>query len=111
MSKRTAIRWYIGAWLIAASCVLLLLWTGRDPASGHRTVIEAVIVGCAVVMFATWIAVLIQLAGRRAWGWFACLLLVYLVSLGLAGIVPMLAYAMAAPSGGRAAVAVRPSTT
>ncbi len=111
MSKRTATRWYIGAWLIAVSCIVLLLWTGRGEATRPSTVIEVVLAVSGIVMFATWIAALIQLAEHRAWRWFACVLLIYLVSLGLAAIVPMLAYAMAGPRGEPAYVAVRPSTT
>lgn len=111
MSKRMATRWYIGAWLIAVSCMVLLLWTGRGPATRPSTVIEVVLAASGIVMFATWIAALIQLAQRRAWRWFACVLLIYLVSLGLAAVVPMLAYAMAGPGGEPAFVAVRPSTT
>ena len=111
MSKRTATRWYIGAWLVAVSCGVLLLWTGRGAATRPSTVFEVVIVACGIVMFATWIAALIQLAEHRAWRWFVCMLLVYVVSLGVAGIVPMLAYAVAGPGAEPALVAVRPSTT
>ena len=111
MSKRTATRLYIGAWLLAVSCAVFLLWTGRGGATRPSTVIEVVIVASGIVMFATWIAALIQLAEHRAWQWFVCMLLVYVVSLGVAGIVPMLAYAVAGPCGEPALVAVRPSTT
>lgn len=111
MSKRTATRWYIGAWLVAVSCMLFLLWTGRGAATRPSTVIEVVLAASVIVMFATCIAALIQLAEHRAWRWFACVLLVYVVSLGVAAIVPMLAYAMAGPGGEPAFVAVRPSTT
>lgn len=110
MSKQTATRWYIGSWLVALSCGVLLLVTGRG-AAWPSTAVELAIAGSGVVMFATWIAALIQLAEHHAWRWFLCLLLVYLLSLGLAGIVAMLAYAIVGPGGESPYVAVRPSTS
>ncbi len=110
MSKRTAARWYVGAWLVAVSCAAVLLLTGRG-ATRPSPVLELMIVACGFVMFATWIAALIQLAEHRAWRWFLGMLLVHVLSIGALGIFPMLGYAVAGPGGEAALVAVRPSTT
>ena len=111
MSKRTATRWYIGAWLVAVSCAGFLFFTDRGAAPRPSTVIELVIAACGIVMFATWIAALLQLANKHAWRWFLSVLLINVASLGALGIVPMLAYAIAGPGGEARFVAIRPSTT
>lgn len=114
MSKRAATRWYIGAWLVAVGCGALATSIGRFVGARPPavvTLLELVVVVCAVGMFAAWIGALLELASRRSWGWFLFVLVVFVLSLGALGIVPMLVYAVAGPGDEPVFVAVRPSTT
>jgi hypothetical protein len=61
-------------------------------------------------MLVTWIAALMRLAQIHAWGWFVLLLMVFVLTAGVLGIVVMLAYAIAGPDD-RKPVARRPTTT
>ena len=61
-------------------------------------------------MFVMWIGALIKLGQQRSWGWFAFLLLIYVLTLGVLGIIGMVAYAIAGP-GDRSEVVMRPTTT
>ena len=100
MSKRTSTRWYIGAWVVAA------LALGVAYISGHPTAASAsysplaamagiIAVVAGLVMLVTCIGALIRLGQGHSWGWFAAVLILQLLGLGIIG---MIAYAVAGPS-------------
>jgi hypothetical protein len=114
MSKRITTRWYIGAWVLA---VLVGIATGlmaRGAPAGSPppgvTVASLVLVACGIVMFVMWIGALIKLGQQRAWGWFAFVLLLYVLTLGILGIVAMAVYAIAGPHD-EGEVVIRPTAT
>jgi hypothetical protein len=101
MSKRITTRWYVGAWLVWL--IALAGWlvmghsgpsgaTGTPPAAALLTFLVMAVAG--LVMLVTWIGALIRLGQRRTWGWFAGVLILHLVGLGIVGMV---AYAIAGP--------------
>jgi len=54
-----------------------------------------------------WVGALIRLAQLQAWGWFATVLILHLIALGIVG---MIAYAIAGPDK-RTEVVMRPTVT
>lgn len=62
----------------------------------------------AVVMLVMWLAALLKLGTQRAWAWFAAVLVLHLIGLGVIG---MAAYAMAGPDGSRPEIVYRPTVT
>ena len=114
MSKSITTRWYIGAWVVAvlAGVVAAMVARGAPGASPPPvvTILYIVAVACGIVMFVMWIGALIKLGQQRSWGWFAFLLLIYVLTLGVLGIIGMVAYAIAGP-GDRSEVVMRPTTT
>ena len=114
MSKHITTRWFIGAWIVALLAGVVAGIIGRGAPSGSPppvvSALGLVILLCGIVMFVMWIGALIRLGQQRAWGWFAFVLLVYLLSLGILGIVVMLVYALAGPDD-MAPVATRPTVT
>lgn len=113
MSKRTTTSWYIGAWIVAVVCAIVAGLAGRSisGASALVTMLVWTIILCAIVMFVTWIGALVNLAHQRSWGWFGFLLVFHVLSVGVLGIIPMIAYAMAGPPDGGTPIVIRPSTT
>ena len=111
MSKRITTRWYIGAWLVALIAFLAAVWVTRAahggalPASVYA--LYVVIVVAEIVALVVWIGALVKLAMQRAWGWFAAVLLLQLIGLGIIG---MLAYLIAGPTDTEAPV-IRPTAT
>ena len=111
-TKRLTTRLYIGAWvvgLVALAAMLGLAHLARPgsavPPAG--VVAETVFAGAATVMVVIWIRTLFELAVEGAWGWFAAVLVLNLVGLGIVGMV---GYAVAGPQG-PTMVVTRPSTT
>ena len=92
MSKRITTRWYIGAWVVWLLGVIALYVESRltrnstSPPPGVF-LIYLVMFFAAFVMFAMWIAAVLRLAVQRSWGWFAAVLTLHLVGLGIIGMV------------------------
>jgi hypothetical protein len=116
VSKRTSTRWYIGAWVVGvlASVVFFLsahrgmtgtafFVTGTTPLSVTAWVVAII---AAIVTLVAWIGALIRLGQIRRWGWFAAVLILQLIGLGIIG---MIAYAVAGPPDEM--VVSRPTTT
>jgi hypothetical protein len=114
VSKRITTRWFIGAWIVAVLALLGGGVLGRGaPGStppAAVTFLGLVILVCGIVMVVTWVAALIRLAQIHAWGWLLFVLLVFLLTAGLLGILVMLVYAVAGPDA-RSVVATRPTVT
>ena len=114
MSKSITTRWFIGAWIVAVLAAIVAGVVGRgSPGSSPPTsvtILGLFILLCGIVMFVMWIGALIKLGQQHSWGWFAFVLLVYLLTLGVLGIVGMLVYAIAGPDDTEM-VATRPTTT
>ena len=114
MSKSITTRWYIGAWIVAVVVaiiggVMARSAPGTSPPPSV-TIAYLIVVALGIVMFVMWIGALIKLGQQRSWGWFAFLLLIYVLTLGILGIVGMVAYAIAGPDDTAPAV-MRPTTT
>jgi hypothetical protein len=109
MSKRITTRWYIGAWLVwlIALIATIALTRGRTGASGTLLVLYLVMAAAGIVTLVTWIGALVKLGTQHAWGWFAAVLILQLVGLGIIGMV---AYAAAGPPDEELPV-IRPTTT
>ena len=114
MSKSITTRWFIGAWIVAVLVGIVMGVVARNSAGASPPPILVVgylvAVACGIVMLVMWIGALVKLGQQRAWGWFAAVLLIYVLSLGVLGIVAMLAYAIAGPSD-ESVVATRPTVT
>ena len=115
MSKRTSTRWYIGAWLVWLVALAVFFATahktftasafyaiGTSPISGVAWVVAGI---ASIVMLVVWIGALIRLGQQHSSGWFAAVLLLNLIGLGIIG---MLLYAMAGPDD---VVVYRPTVT
>jgi hypothetical protein len=99
VSKRTSTRWYIGAWLVAGSSLIVSFMTANKGYTGTAfyaigtspvSSVALLLVGIAsIVLFVTWIGALIRLGQLHSWGW--------LVVVFALGIVGMVAYALAGP--------------
>jgi hypothetical protein len=112
MSKRTTTRWYIRAWVVWLVALVALIALSRGAqASGSPppgvTLAYVVMFVTGVVMLVMWMGALIRLAQQHAWGWFAAVLLLQLVALGIVGMV---AYAIAGRDN-TTEVVMRPSVT
>ncbi|HEY0831664.1 MAG TPA: hypothetical protein VGE99_11015 [Candidatus Dormibacteraeota bacterium] len=113
MSKSITTRWYIGAWIVAVIAGIVAGVVGRNSPGTTPpavTIAYLVAVACGIVMFVMWIGALIKLGQERSWGWFLFLLLIYLLTLGILGIVGMVAYAIAGPDD-TTDVVMRPTVT
>jgi hypothetical protein len=112
MSKRLTTRWYIGAWIVAviATIFMVTLMRGSGGEVTYGVVVARLVAFVAgLVMFVMWLGALIKLGQQHAWGWFAFVLLVYLLTLGVLGIVAMVVYAIAGPEDTE--VVMRPTVT
>jgi len=110
MNKRTATRWYIGAWvvwLVALSLAVLMRSSVQGRVSAGLFLLGMVIVAAGAVMVITWIGALIKLGTQSKWGWFVGVLVLGLIGLGIVGMV---AYSLAGPAD-VIDVAIRPTTT
>ena len=99
MSKSTSTRWYIGAWVVALIALLLAFTTGHSAAASTSvSPLTAVAWGVAaiagLVMLVAWIGAMIRLGQLHSWRWFAAVLILQLIGLGIIGMV---AYAVAGP--------------
>ena len=116
MSKRTSTRWYIGAWVVWLVALVMFLMTAHRSTtptsfmfvgtSAVSVIAWLVVLVAALVMLVMWIGALIRLGQLHAWGWFAAVLILQLVFLGVVG---MAAYAAAGPED--TGMAVRPTAT
>ena len=111
MSKTTSTRWYIGAWVVALIAVAIAYMTGHSATTSTSvSPLTAVAWGVALiaglVMLVAWIGALIRLGQLHSWGWFAVVLALQLVGIGIIG---MLAYAFAGPN--EEMVVTRPTVT
>ena len=111
MSKRITTRWYIGAWVVWLIAFLLALVMRNGATSGGVSpglfLLGLVMVVAGVITLVMWIGALVRLGSQGAWGWFAAVLVLHLVGLGIVGMV---AYAAAGPED-VTDVAIRPTTT
>lgn len=112
MSRRTTTRWYIDAWVVWLGALVALIALSRGAEAGSSlpagaTVAYLVMFVAGVVMLVMWLGALIRLAQQRQWGWFAAVVVLQLVVLGIVGMV---AYALAGPDDS-AEVVMRPSVT
>ncbi len=112
MSKRITTRWYIGAWIVWLVALVAMIALSRgaqassSPAPGVMVAYLVMFVA-GVVMLVMWIGALIKLGQLHTWGWFAAVLVLHLIGLGIVG---MIAYAMAGPDV-RTEVVMRPTVT
>jgi hypothetical protein len=116
MSRQTSARRYFGAWAVClAGAAVFLLAAHRPPTltplglavvNAISAVAWLTVLLATVVMFVLWIAALMRLGGLQQWGWFAAVLVVQLVGLGIVG---MIAYGVAGPDD--VGVVMRPSVT
>lgn len=118
MSKPVTTTGYIVAWVVAAVALIVFLkagnWiTGSAAASaqGNSPVSTGAwfVAGIAsLVMLVLWIGALVALGRHLAWGWFAAVLVLQIVGLGIVGMV---AYAIAGPPDRPVPSVTRPSFT
>jgi hypothetical protein len=98
MSKRITTRWYIGAWVVWLISFIGLAVAMRGSTSSAPPPMAVVAYGvmaiAGLVALVMWIGALIKLGQLRAWGWFAAVLILHLIGLGIIGMV---AYAAAGP--------------
>ena len=100
MSKGTATRWYIGAWVVWLLAFVGLALAMHGSSWTFNSVPPGGIVGygvlavAAVVMFVMWVAALIRLLMLRHWAWFVGVLILHVIGLGIIGMV---AYAVSGP--------------
>jgi len=111
MSKRITTRWYIGSWIVYILAVIAFFVIGHNSQGSSSPppalfIPYAVMAVTGVVMLVMWIGALVKLGQQHAWGWFAGVLVLHLVGLGIIGMV---AYAVSGPEDS-AYVAVRPTT-
>jgi len=112
MRKRTTTRWYIRAWVVWLVALIAMVALSRgsqtsgSPPAGVTLALFVMFV-TGVVMLLIWIGALIRLAQQHVWGWFAAVLVLHLVGLGIVGMV---AYAIAGPDESTEVV-MRPSVT
>jgi hypothetical protein len=111
MSKRTTTRWYIGAWVVwlIAFIGLAVAMRGSTSSALPPTAVFAygVMAIAALVALLMWIGALIRLGQLKTWGWFAGVLVLHLIGLGIVGMV---AYAIAGPDD-TGEVVYRPTAT
>ena len=104
MSKNVTTRWYIGAWIVWAISLIVFFMTAHvqssstgfaafagSPISAAAWVVAGI---SGIVMLIMWIGALIRLGQLHRWGWFAAVLVLQLIGLG---IIAMVAYAVAGP--------------
>ena len=111
MSKRITTRWYIGSWVVYILAVVAFFVVGHNAQGSSSPPLAlfipyAVMAVTGVVMLVTWIGALVKLGQQHEWGWFAGVLVLHLVGLGIIG---MAAYAVSGPEDS-SYVAIRPST-
>lgn len=111
MSKRITTHWYIAAWMVwLVAFIGLAVSMHSAQVSGSSSpqpvaILEYAVMAIAVVVaLVMWIGALIRLGQHHAWGWFAVVLTLHLIALGIIGMV---AYALAGPEDVRD-VAIRP---
>jgi len=111
MSKRITTRWYIGAWVgwLIAFIGLAVAMHGSASSSVPPWAVLAygVMAVAGLVALVMWIGALIRLGQLKAWGWFAGVLVLHLIGLGIVGMV---AYALAGPDDA-GEVVYRPTAT
>ena len=83
---------------------------GADRVLAGWVVLVAGALASYVLFMLLVIGALIKLGQQHSWGWFAFVLLLYLLTLGILGIVAMAVYAIAGPDDTAPAV-MRPTTT
>jgi hypothetical protein len=111
MSKRVTTPWYIGAWLVYVVALVAVILAGRGlhenglPPTGILLGYLVLLVS-GVVMVVMWVGALVRLGMQQAWGWFAGIVILHLLGLGIVGMV---AYAFSGPEDAELVV-IRPST-
>jgi len=111
VSKSTSTYWYIGAWVVALIALAVAYTTGHSTAASTNVspltgIAWGVAMIAGLVMLVAWIGALIRLGQLHRWGWFAAVLILQLITLGIIGMV---AYAVAGPSDEM--VVTRPTVT
>ena len=111
MSKRITTRWYVAAWVVwliafVAMAAMLRGNSGASPPSAGVLVAYSVMAAAGIVMLVMWIGALAKLGMQHTWGWFAAVLVLNLLFLGIIGMV---AYAIAGPEDTE--VVIRPTAT
>ena len=112
MSKRITTRWYIGAWIVWLVALIALIALSRGAPAGSSPppgvmVAYVLMYTAGIVALVAWIGALIKLGQLHAWGWFAGVLILHLVGLGIVG---MIAYAIGGPDD-LIEVVMRPTVT
>src|SRR5689334_1736598 len=111
MSKRITTRWYVAAWVVwvialVAMAAVLRGNSGASAPSAGVLLAYLVMAAAGIVMLVMWIGALVKLGMQHTWGWFAAVLVLNLLFLGIIGMV---AYAVAGPEDTE--VVIRPTTT
>ncbi len=116
MSKRASTRWYIGAWVVGILASIVFFLSAHKGMTGTAffaigtTPVSAIawliVVIASIVTLVAWVGALIRLGQIRSWGWFATVLILQLIGLGIVGMV---IYAVAGPPDEM--VVSRPTTT
>src|SRR6266550_3013185 len=109
MSKRITTRWYIGAWIVWLVALIAMSRGAQASSSPPPGAVVAYLVMAiaGIVTLVMWVGALLKLAQLQAWGWFATVLILHLIALGIVG---MIAYAIAGPDK-RTEVVMRPTVT
>ena len=112
MSKRITTRWYIGAWAVwLVAFIAMIVLSRQAPASTSPPpgvlLTYLVMFVAGLVALVMWIGALIKLGRLRSWGWFAAVLVLHVIGLGIIGMV---AYAIVGPEDG-VEVVYRPTAT
>src|SRR6266550_6798665 len=111
VSKSTSTYCYIGAGVATLIALVFAYTTGHSTAASTSvSALTGIAWGVAMiaglVMLVAWIGALIRLGQLHSWGWFAAVLILQLIALGIIGMV---AYAIAGPSD--EIVVTRPTVT
>ena len=112
MSRRITTRWYIGAWIVWVIALVAMIAMARAAQASSSqppgVVVAYLVMAIAgIVTLVMWVGALLKLAQLQAWGWFATVLILHLIALGIVG---MIAYAIAGPDK-KTEVVMRPTVT
>ncbi len=109
MSRRISTRWYIAAWVVWVIAFVAMVAMIRGDSStgapgGGMLLAYLVMAVGGIVTLVTWVGALVKLSTQHLWSWFAAVLVLHLVGLGIIG---MAAYAIAGPE--ETEVVIRPT--
>lgn len=93
MSRQTATRCYLAAWVVWV-IALLATYATREYVDAPNEGLILIVGLLAAAMVVLWVGALDRLSAQHDWGWFGALLLLQLVFLGVVG---MAAYMLVGP--------------